>query len=120
MSRAKRRERMIKWALLNILLAFATGIIALLSVSRHKDIDLKPYEKRKVYLAKSIAIYIGIVACLVCLFSERQTGMHMLVADKWSIILFFFLVGEMLTDYFVAKKCHPKDWKHYRENEDGE
>ena len=111
---------MIKWALLNILLAFATGIIALLSVSRHKDIDLKPYEKRKVYLAKSIAIYIGIVACLVCLFSERQTGMHMLVADKWSIILFFFLVGEMLTDYFVAKKCHPKAWKHYRENEDGE
>ena len=111
---------MIKWALLNILLAFATGIIALLSVSRHKDIDLKPYEKRKVYIAKSIAIYIGIVACLVCLFSERQTGMHMLVADKWSIVLFFFLIGEMLTDYFVAKKCHPKDWEHYRENEDGE
>ena len=111
---------MIKWALLNILLAFATGIIALLSVSRHKDINLKPYEKRKVYIAKSIAIYIGIVACLVCLFSERQTGAHMLVADKWSIVLFFFLIGEMLTDYFVVKKCHPKDWKHYRENEDGE
>ena len=111
---------MIKWALLNILLAFATGVIALLSVSRHKDINLKPYEKRKVYIAKSIAIYIGIAACLVCLFSERQTGMHMLVADKWSIVLFFFLIGEMLTDYFVAKKCHPKDWKHYRENEDGE
>ena len=81
---------------------------------------MKPYEKRKVYIAKSIAIYIGIVACLVCLFSERQTGMHMLVADKWSIVLFFFLIGETLTDYFVAKKCHPKDWKHYRENEDGE
>ena len=111
---------MIKWALLNILLAFATGIIALLSVSRHKDIDLKPYEKRKVYIAKSIAIYIGIVACLVCLFSERQTGMHMLVADKWSIILFFFLIGELITNYFVGKKCHPKEWKHYRENEDGE
>ena len=111
---------MIKWALLNILLAFATGVIALLSVSRHKDIDLKPYEKRKVYIAKSIAIYIGIVACLVCLFSERQTGMHMLVADKWSIILFFFLIGELITNYFVGKKCHPKEWKHYRENEDGE
>ena len=111
---------MIKWALLNILLAFATGLIALLSVSRHKDIDLKPYEKRKVYLAKSIAVYIGIVACLVCLFSERATGMHILVADKWSIILFFFLIGELMTNYFVAKKCHPKEWKHYRENEDGE
>ena len=109
---------MIKWALLNILLAFATGIIALLSVSRHKDIDLKPFEKRKVYLAKSIAVYIGIVACLVCLFSERPTGMHMLVADKWSIILFFFLLGELLTDYFVAKKCHPKEWKYYRDRDD--
>ena len=109
---------MIKWALLNILLAFATGIIALLSISRHKDVNLTPYEKRKVYLAKSIAIYIGIVACLVCLFSEQSTNMGMLVADKWSIVLFFFLIGEMLTDYFVAKKCHPKDWKHYRENED--
>ena len=78
---------MIKWALLNILLAFATGIIALLSVSRHKDIDLKPFEKRKVYLAKSIAVYIGIVACMICLFSEQPTGMNILVADKWSIVL---------------------------------
>lgn len=109
---------MIKWALLNILLAFATGIIALLSVSRHKDIDLKPFEKRKVYIAKSIAIYIGIVACLVCLFSEQPTSMGILIADKWSIILFFFLIGEMLTDYFVAKKCHPKQWKHYRDRDD--
>ena len=102
---------MIKWALLNILLAFATGIIALLSVSRHKDIDLKPYEKRKVYLAKSIAIYIGIVSCLVCLFSEQPIGANMLVVDKWSIILLFLLIGELLTDYFVGKKCHPKDWE---------
>ena len=38
---------MIKWALLNILLAFSTGVIAILSASRHKDIDLKPFEKRK-------------------------------------------------------------------------
>ena len=109
---------MIKWALLNILLAFATGIIALLSVSRHKDIDLKKKKKRKVYLAKSIAVYIGIVACLICLFSEQPTGMHILVADKWSIILFFFLIGALFTDYFVAKKCHPKQWKHYRDRDD--
>ena len=109
---------MIKWALLNILLAFATGIIALLSISRHKDIDLKPFEKRKVYLAKSIAVYIGIVACLICLFSEQPTGMNILVADKWSIILLFFLIGGLITDYFVAKKCHPKQWKHYRDRDD--
>ena len=109
---------MVKWALLNILLAFTTGVIALLSVSRHKDIDLKPFEKRKVYLAKSIAVYIGIVACLICLFSEQPTGMHILVADKWSIILFFFLIGALITDYFVAKKCHPKQGKHYRDRDD--
>ena len=48
---------MVKWALLNILLAFATGIIAILSASRHKDVNLTPYEKRKVYLAKSIPFY---------------------------------------------------------------
>lgn len=102
---------MIKWALLNILLAFATGIIAIISASRHKDVNLKPYEKRKVYLAKSIAIYIGIVSCLVCLFSEQPVANQMLVADKWSIILLCLLIGELLTDYFVGKKCHPKDWE---------
>ena len=109
---------MIKWALLNILLAFSTGVIALLSITRHKDIDLKPFEKRKVYLAKSIAVYIGIVACMICLFSEQSTNIGMLVADKWSIVLLFFLIGELLTDYFVAKKCHPKQWKHYRDRDD--
>ena len=109
---------MIKWALLNILLAFSTGVIALLSITRHKDIDLKPFEKKKVYIAKSIAIYIGIVACLVCLFSEQPVATHILVADKWTIVLMFFLIGEILTDYFVAKKCHPKQWKHYRDRDD--
>ena len=99
------------WAFLNILLAFATGLIAVLSASKHKDVDLNPYEKRKVYLVKSIAIYIGIVACLVCLFSEHAPCDQMLVADKWTIILVFFLIGELLADYFVSKKCHPKDWE---------
>ena len=103
---------MVRWALLNILLAFTTGIIAILSASKHKDVDLKPYEKRKVYLAKSIAIYIGLIACLICLFSEQEVGEHLLVADRWTIILSLCLIGELLTDYFVSKKCHPKDWEH--------
>lgn len=111
---------MIKWALLNILLAFSTGVIAIMSVGRHKDIYLKPFEKRKVYLAKSIAVYIGIVSCLVCLFSEQPVGEHMLVADKWTIILVFFLIGELLTDYFVGKKCHPREWRHFRDMDDDE
>ena len=103
---------MVRWAILNILLAFATGIIAMLSASKHKDVDLKPYEKRKVYLAKSIAIYIGLTACLICLFSEQEVGEQLLVADRWTIILSLCLIGELLTDYFVSKKCHPKDWEH--------
>ena len=103
------------WALLNILLAFTTSVIAILAASRHKDVHLKPYEKRKVYIAKSIALYIGIVACLICLFSERPRGEQMLVADRWTIILLFFLIGEILTDYFVSKKCHPKDWEETSE-----
>ncbi len=103
---------MTNWALLNVLLAFATGIIAILSASKHKDMHLNVYEKRKVYIAKSIAVYIGIVACLVCLFSEQPAGAHMLLADRWTLILFFLLIGELLTDYFVSKKCHPKDWEH--------
>ena len=107
-----------KWALLNILLAFTTGVIAIMSVGRHKDIHLKPFEKRKVYLAKSIAVYIGLVACLVCLFSEQPIGEHMLVADKWTIVLIFFLIGELLTDYFVGKKCNPRQWPHFRDGDD--
>ena len=103
------------WALLNILLAFTTSVIAILAASRHKDVHLKPYEKRKVYIAKSIALYIGIVACLVCLFSEQPRGKYILVADRWTIILLFFLIGEILTDYFVSKKCHPKDWEETSE-----
>ena len=100
-----------KYALLNILLAFSTGILAVLSVTQHKDVDLKPYEKRKVYLAKSIAIYIGITACLICLFSEESAGEHMMLANKWTIVLTLTLIGELLTDYFVGKKCHPKEWE---------
>ena len=101
---------MVKWALLNILLAFTTGILAITSTSKHKDLDLTPYEKRKVYLAKSICIYIGLVSCLICLFSEQPVGEHLLIADKWSIVLVLCLIGELLTNYFVNKKCHPKDY----------
>ena len=99
-----------KYALLNILLAFTTGIIALLSAIKHKDVHLKLYEKRKAYLAKSIAIYIGIVTCLICLFSEGETGERILLANKWTIVLGLMFIGELLTNYFVEKKCHPKDW----------
>lgn len=101
---------MIKWALLNILLAFTTGILAIISASKHKDVDLTPYEKKKVYLAKSISIYIGLISCLICLFGERPIGEDILIVDKWSIILSLCLIGELLTNYFVDKKCHPKDY----------
>ena len=102
---------MSNWALFNILLAFATGIIALISIGKHKDIDLQPYEKKKVYIAKSIAAEIGVVSCLVCLFSEQPAGEKLLLADRWTIILLFLLLGELMTYYFVNKKCHPKEWE---------
>ena len=101
---------MIKWTLFNMLISFATSIIALLSISKHMDLDLTHYERKKAYLAKSIAIYIAIVSCLVCLFSARTTGSNLMLADRWTIILLFLFVGELMTEYFVSKKCHPKDW----------
>ena len=38
---------MVKWALLNILLTFATGFVAMLSVSKHSDEDLDSFGKKK-------------------------------------------------------------------------
>lgn len=95
------------YAVFNILIAFATSILSLVSISRRKDTDLQPFEIRKVYIAKSIALEIGIVACLVCLFSKRAVE-SFVWADKWTIILVILLLGELTANYFVGKKSHPK------------
>lgn len=95
------------WALLNILLAFATGIIALVASVTRKDSDLEPFERRKVVIAKSVSIAVGIVACLVCLFSEQPEPAQF--ADRWSVVLIILLGGEIVTVYFVNKKCHPRN-----------
>ena len=55
----------------------------------------------------------AILVILILRMSDSSSSVYSSLSD-------FFLIGEMFTDYFVAKKCHPKDWKHYRENEDGE
>jgi len=99
---------MYNYALFNILLAFATAIISLISAAKRKDKDLQPFEIRKVYIAKTVALSIGALACLVCLFSE-QSDPTVVWADKWSIVLVILLIGELVADYFVNKKTHPKD-----------
>ena len=102
---------MIKWALLNILIAFTTGIFAILSASKHIDVNLSPEERKKAYLIKSISIYVGIITCLICFFSKGDIGSEILVADEWTIVLALCLGGELLADYFVNKRCHPKEWE---------
>ena len=102
---------MIKWALLNILIAFTTGIFAILSASKHIDVNLPPEERKKAYLIKSISVYVGIITFLICFFSKGNIGSEILVADEWTIVLALCLGGELLADYFVSKKCHPREWE---------
>ena len=102
---------MIEWALLNILIAFTTGIFAILSASKHIDVNLSPEERRKAYLIKSICIYVGIITCLICFFSKGDIGSEILLADEWTIVLVLCFGGELLANYFVNKRCSPKDWE---------
>ena len=97
---------MYNYALLNILLAFGTGIVALVASVTRKDSDLEPFERKKVVIAKSISLAIGVVACLICLFSEQPETV--MLADRWTIILTILLGGETIAVYFVNKKCHPR------------
>ena len=93
------------WALLNVLLAFATGIIAIVCLCKRKDSDLNAVQRRKARVAKSVAVEIGILSCLVCLFSENMST-QMRWVDKWTIVMIFIFCGELMADYFVNKKCN--------------
>ncbi len=93
------------WALVNILLAFVIGILSLVFLCKKKDEKLTPYQRRKVYFAKSVGIEIGIVACLICLFGESDTPTIDLV-DKWTIIMLMLFGAELCAGHFIDKKCH--------------
>ena len=92
------------WALVNIFLAFATGIIAIVSLCLRKNYDLTPIQKRKVRVLKSVSVEIGFISCLVCIFSEHMKSYPQLV-DKWTIVMLLLLGGEILSIYYVDKRC---------------
>jgi len=96
------------YALLNVLLAFATGIIAIVCLCKRKDSDLNAIQRRKARVAKSIAVEIGVLSCLVCLFSENLNAQIRWV-DKWTIVMIIIFIGELMADYYVNKKCRASE-----------
>lgn len=93
------------WALVNIFLAFASGIIAIVSLCKQRDADLREDLRKRVRLIKSLAIEVGVVACLVCLFSKHEIPQFILV-DQWTIVLFLLFVGEIMAAYFIDRRSH--------------
>ena len=98
---------MCNYALFNILLAFITGILAIIFLCRKKDVDLTPVQRRRVRMAKSISVEIGLVSCLVCLFSKHMELWTKFV-DRWSLIMFILFLGAILSAYYVDRRCHGK------------
>lgn len=97
------------WSLVNLILAFLTGIAALIFLFHKRDEDLKPAQRRKVHIAKGIALAIAIVSCLIYLFSEDMR-MEMVLVDKWTLVMTIMFGGEIMADYFVNKKSHYKKY----------
>lgn len=93
------------WALINFILAFLTGIAALIFLFQKKDENLVANQRRKVRIAKAIALEVAIVACLIYLFSSDMHG-PMVLADKWTVVMALMFGGELTADYFVNKKSH--------------
>ena len=96
------------WALLNLLLAFTTGIIAIVCLCKRKDSGLTPIQRRKARVAKSVAVEVGLLSCLICLFSEDFSG-TMIWYNKWTIVMILIFAGELMADYFVNKKCRASE-----------
>ena len=94
------------YAVANVILALFTSIAALVFLFQKKDENLKANQRRKVRIAKGIALTIAIVSCLICIFSEDAMAPELEWADRWTIILIIMFGGELMADYFVNKKCH--------------
>ena len=93
------------WAIVNILLTFTTGVLALVFSCKKKDSQLTQYQRRKVYFAKSVGIEVAIINCLICLFGKSDTATIDWV-DKWTIVITLLFIGELCAGYFIDKKCH--------------
>lgn len=94
------------YAVANVILALFTSIAALVFLFQKKDENLKASQRRKVRIAKGIALTIAIVSCLICIFSEDAMAPELEWADRWTVVLIIMFGGELMADYFVNKKCH--------------
>ncbi len=94
------------YAVANVMLALFTSIAALVFLFQKKDENLKAKQRRKVRIAKGIALTIAIVSCLICIFSEDAMAPELEWADRWTVVLIIMFGGELMADYFVNKKCH--------------
>lgn len=99
---------MMNWALINLLLTFATGIAAIVFLFHKKDEQLKPAQRKKVRIIKGIALAIAIVTCIIFLFSEDM-DLPMVIVDKWTLVMSMMFGGELFADYYVNKKSHYTD-----------
>lgn len=94
------------YAIANVILALFTSIAALVFLFQKKDENLKAKQRRKVRIAKGIALTIAIVSCLICIFSEDAMAPELEWVDRWTVVLIIMFGGELMADYFVNKKCH--------------
>lgn len=93
------------YALTNIILAFLTGIAALVFLFQREEARLKQLQHRRVQIAKTVALLIAVTSCLICIFAENIYS-EIVWVDKWTLILTIMFFGELYADYYVYKRCH--------------
>lgn len=93
------------YALINIILAFLTGIAALVFLFQREEARLKKLQHKRVRIAKTVALLIAVTSCLICIFAENVYS-KIVWADKWTLILTIMFFGELYADYYVYKRCH--------------
>ena len=96
---------MSSYALTNIILAFLTGLAALVFLFQREEARLKKLQHRRVRIAKTVALLIAITSCLICIFAENVYS-EIVWIDKWTLILTIMFFGELYADYYVYKRCH--------------
>ena len=93
------------YAIMNIILAFLTSIVAIIFLCMKENARLKVLQHKRVRIAKAVALQIAIVSCLICIFAENPDS-HIIWCDRWTIVLVIIFLGELYADYYVYKRCH--------------
>ena len=93
------------YALINIILAFLTGLAALVFLFQREEARLKKLQHKRVRIAKTVALLIAITSCLICIFAENVYS-EIVWVDKWTLVLTIMFFGELYADYYVYKRCH--------------